>query len=184
MTRIGVVAGFTGGLVALIAFGLFVAFHTAPAPPASAVSAACPVDAKPVDLNFRVKDLSGVEHNLRQYAGKVLLIDFWATWCDPCKAEIPSFVTLYDKYRDMGFEIVGLLSMDEASHVPPFAEQYKMNYPILDANDRTDLEQAYGPIEGLPTSVLVSRDGHLCAQHLGFTPANIFEREIATLLAQ
>jgi thiol-disulfide isomerase/thioredoxin len=183
MTRIGVAAGFAAGVVALAGLALFVSMRTAPPPPSNAARASCPADARPANLDFRLEDLEGREKDLRDYAGKVLLIDFWATWCEPCKAEIPGFIALYDKYRGMGFEIVGLLSLDEVKNVPAFLEKYPMNYQLLDANERPDVEQAYGPIEGLPTSLLIGRDGRICSTHLGFTPAETFEREIAALLA-
>jgi peroxiredoxin len=149
----------------------------------AAGSAACQANAKPADLNFTLKDLHGQSTSLTAYKGKVVLIDFWATWCGPCKLEVPGFVELYDKYKPQGLEIVGLLTQDEVANVPAFAQRFRMNYPILDANDHQDLEDAYGPLWGLPTSFLISKDGLICRSHVGFSPKDQFEREIQALLA-
>lgn len=142
----------------------------------------CDAAPKTANLDFRLRDLSGREVHLRDFAGQVLLLDFWATWCEPCKVEIPGFVSLYDKYRAQGLAVVGLVSMDEMTNVPAFAARYRMNYPILDAIDRADIETAFGPLGGLPTTIVIGRDGRVCSEHLGFTPMERFDAEIRSLL--
>jgi thiol-disulfide isomerase/thioredoxin len=119
---------------------------------------------------------------LEQFRGKVVLLDFWATWCAPCKLEIPGFVELYERYKPHGLEIVGLLTLDSMANVPAFAESFGMVYPVLDATDRPDIEAAFGPIPGLPTTVLLARDGSVCTRHVGYTPKKQFEAEIRALL--
>ena len=155
--------------------------------------ATCPADAKRANLDFRLKDTDGREVRLADYKDKVLLLDFWATWCGPCKVEIPAFVQLYETYKPRGFEVVGVVVMDEFPRAKPFAEQYKMTYPILDGIDRGDLETAFGPFVGLPTTFVIARDGRICAKHLGLPPVRFsfpsvstvkeaFEAEIRSLL--
>ena len=163
-----------------------VASHAADAVPAAAhddeqSSAACLADAKPANLDFTMKDLAGKPVSLTSYKGKVILLNFWATWCGPCKAEIPGFVELQEKYRN-DLIVVGYSVDDEAPKAKAFADEYKINYPILLGEGREDVQDAYGPIWGIPASFIISRDGKVCKKHLGIAPKAVFEREIKALL--
>ena len=164
----------------------------APKPPDAA---ACPADAKPANLNFTLKDTSGKEVRLADYKGKVVLLDFWATWCGPCKVEIPGFIELYAKYKAQGLEVVGVVMLDKFENAKPYAEKMKMTYPILNGDEQQDaIDNAYGPLFGLPMSFIISRDGRVCQKHLGLPGAtkdkdpdaqsvkDIFEAQIKALL--
>jgi len=155
----------------------------APAPDenAQADGAACLANAKPAKLDFTMKDLDGKEVSLTSFKGKVILLNFWATWCGPCKAEIPGFVELQSKYKN-DLVVVGYSVDDEAPKARAFATEYKMNYPILLGEGREDVQDAYGPIWGIPASFIISRDGKVCRKHLGIAPKAQFEREIKALL--
>jgi thiol-disulfide isomerase/thioredoxin len=142
----------------------------------------CPADAKPANLNFTLKDATNRDISLAQYAGKVLVIDFWATWCGPCKVEIPHFVEFQEKYGTAGLQIVGISVDDTADKLAPYIRDMKMNYPVLQGLDHDDVQEAYGPIVGIPVSVIISRDGKICATHTGLTGKDVFEREIRSLL--
>jgi thiol-disulfide isomerase/thioredoxin len=143
--------------------------------------AACMADAKPANLDFTIQDLDGRSVKLADYKGKVILLNFWATWCGPCKAEIPGFVELQDKYRD-DLIVVGYSVDDDEPKARAFAQEYKMNYPVLLGLGREDVQDAYGPIWGIPASFIISRDGRVCKKHLGIAPKAVFEREIKALL--
>jgi peroxiredoxin len=143
---------------------------------------ACPADAKTANLDFTLADLAGRSVNLSEYKGKVILIDFWATWCGPCRVEIPNFVDLYARYHAQGLETFGIVVMDEFSKAKPFAAEFKMNYPVLDGKGHDAIMDALGPVAGLPTTVLIARDGRICAVHAGYADKQTFEREIKTLL--
>jgi thiol-disulfide isomerase/thioredoxin len=143
---------------------------------------ACMVDAKPANLDFTMPDLSGKDVSLSSFKGKVILLNFWATWCGPCKAEIPGFVELQDQYGKDGLVIVGYSVDDDAPKAKAFADQFKMNYPILLGLGREDVQDAYGPIWGIPASFIIGRDGRVCQKHLGIAPKAVFEKEIKALL--
>jgi peroxiredoxin len=158
-------------------------------------AAACPADAKPANLDFTLKDTSGKEVRLADYKGKVVLLDFWATWCGPCKIEIPGFIELYAKYKAQGLEVVGVVMLDKFENAKPYAEKMKMTYPILNGDEQQDaIDNAYGPLFGLPMSFIISRDGRVCQKHLGLPGAtkdkdpdaksvkDIFEAQIKALL--
>jgi len=145
---------------------------------------ACPVEAKAANLNLKFNDLQGKSVSLSDYKGNVILLDFWATWCPPCRKEIPGFIELYNTYKSRGLVVIGV-SMDDAddiADVKHYAAQIKMNYPILlGAGREDDLKPSYGELP-LPTSFVIARDGRICARHDGLTAKEQVEREITALL--
>ena len=128
---------------------------------------------------FSLTDLSGQKLDLSSYRGRVVLLDFWATWCGPCRTEIPRFVDLQSKYQDQGLQIIGISLDDDPKPVRVFYQQFKMNYPVAigDAN----LAERYGGILGLPVTFLIDRDGRIYAKHVGETDVSIIEHEIKSL---
>src|SRR5213593_185643 len=92
-----------------------------------AAGGACPANAKPANLNFTLKDLNNKDVKLSSFKGKVILLDFWATWCGPCKIEIPWFMEFQNKFKDQGFTVVGVSMDDGWPVVRPFVEEMKMN---------------------------------------------------------
>jgi thiol-disulfide isomerase/thioredoxin len=147
---------------------------------APADGAACVANAKPAK-DFTLPTLDGKQLSLASHKGKVVLLNFWATWCGPCKAEIPGFVELQQQYKN-DLVVLGLTVDDTVEKAKPFVEQYKVNYPILLGLGRDDIQDAYGPIHGLPASFLISRDGKVCQRHIGIRAKSQFEREIKALL--
>jgi thiol-disulfide isomerase/thioredoxin len=143
---------------------------------------ACPPNARPANLSFSLKDIHGKGVNLASLKGKVILLDFWATWCGPCKMEIPGFVELQDKYGKDGLVVIGVAVEDSIESIKPFVAQYKMNYIVVNGSDRNDLQDAYGPMLGIPTTFLIGRDGKVCAKHTGVASKEQFEKEIRSLL--
>jgi thiol-disulfide isomerase/thioredoxin len=199
MRRI-VTVGFTAALLLITTSVALVAQAPpkAAAPkPAAGAGAACAADAKPANLDFTLKDVDGKDVRLADYKGKVVLLDFWATWCLPCKMEIPIFIDLYNRYKSQGFEVVSIVLLDRFANAKPYAAKMQMNYPVLDGDPQQDkIDDAYGPLFGLPMSFLIGRDGRLCQKHVGLpgmqgtkepdakTVAQIFETEVKALLAR
>jgi thiol-disulfide isomerase/thioredoxin len=150
--------------------------------PAAGAAGARDPNAKPANLNFTLKDISGKDVKLSSYKGKVVLLNFWATWCGPCKVEIPWFNEFQQKYQDKGFVVLGVSADDTVEQLRPFVAQYKMSYPVLVGLGRDDVQEALGPVYGLPTTLLISRDGKICQRHMGLARKAEFEKSILGLL--
>ena len=149
------------------------------APAAPAAGGSCDQTGK-ATFDFVLKNEFNQPHNLADYKGKVVIVNFWATWCGPCKVEIPDFVKLYAEYKDKGLVILGISVDDSAEQLQTFMREYKMNYPVVQM--RPEVEDAWGPFYGYPTSFIVARDGSICTKHLGPATKEQFEREIKALL--
>jgi cytochrome c biogenesis protein CcmG/thiol:disulfide interchange protein DsbE len=131
-------------------------------------------------FDFSLPNLTGQKLDLSSYRGKLVLLDFWATWCDPCRDEIPHFVELQNKYGGQGLQIIGVSMDDGPEPVRDFYQRFKMNYPVVMGNAKTG--ELYGGVLGLPIAFLIGRDGRITAKHIGATDISVFEREIAALL--
>ena len=115
---------------------------------------------------FTLKDINGQTVRLADYKGKVVLLDFWATWCGPCKIEIPWFMEFEQQFKDRGFAVLGV-AMDEDgwSVVKPYIQDLKMNYRIVLGNEQVG--NLYGGVESLPTTFLIDRQGKIASVHIG-----------------
>jgi thiol-disulfide isomerase/thioredoxin len=149
---------------------------------AASDAAVCPASAKKANLSFTLEDMNGKKVSLAAYKGKVILLDFWATWCGPCKVEIPHFVELQQEYGDKGLAVLGLSVDDTVDKLKPFADEFKMNYPVLVGLGRDDVQDAFGPLWGIPTTFLISRDGRICRKNTGLQGKAKYERDIKALL--
>ena len=171
-TTIGIV------IATAVSFILF----TSHAPKIKAAEDVCESSGKVANLDFTVKDINGKDVALSAFKGSVILLDFWATWCPPCKKEIPGFIQLYNTYKSRGLVVLGVSVDDSTPDVKKFIKQFKMNYPVLIGNDRDDLQQAFAPMPGYPTTFVIARDGRICLHHTGFMPLEQFEEKIKALL--
>jgi cytochrome c biogenesis protein CcmG/thiol:disulfide interchange protein DsbE len=131
--------------------------------------------------DFALKDADGKVVKLSDYRGKVVVLDFWATWCGPCKIEIPWFMEMQRKNKDKGFEVLGVAMDDEGwEAVKPFATKMGMNYRLVIGNDQT--AQMYGGVDALPTTFLIDRGGKIAAVHVGLTSRKDIEDGVQQLL--
>lgn len=117
---------------------------------------------------FVLPDLDGNEVTLADYKGKVVVLDLWATWCPPCRQEIPFLVSLYEEYKDQGLVVVGIgLDQGGASVIAPFVEQNEVTYPILVGGQ--DVSVSYN-VSGIPMTLMIDRDGRVASKDVGFAP--------------
>lgn len=133
------------------------------------------------DLSFVLKDASGADVRLASFKGQPLLVNMWATWCGPCKAEVPWFVELVEKYKDKGFTVVGISTDDTPEQIKAFAEQYKVTYPLLVGKDRPEVLKAFGAENVLPVSWLIKRDGSVHTKVEGIHGQDWFDQHIQEL---
>jgi peroxiredoxin len=131
--------------------------------------------------NFSLKDAAGNAVNLADYRGKVVLVNFWATWCGPCEVEIPWFIEFEQKYKDQGFAVLGV-SMDDDGwkSVQPYVAKHKINYRVMIGSEV--VSQQFGNIDSLPTSFVLDRQGRIAANHVGLVEKKEYQNEIVKLL--
>lgn len=129
---------------------------------------------------FKLLDTQGKWVTLSDFKDKVIILNFWATWCAPCREEIPGFVKLQERYAD-DVVIIGI-SMDQDGHsmVPRFMERYGMNYPVLYGD--SEVSWAYGGITGIPMTFVIDRNLIIQRVYIGYRPESVFERDIQTLI--
>jgi cytochrome c biogenesis protein CcmG/thiol:disulfide interchange protein DsbE len=131
--------------------------------------------------DFSLKDADGKTVHLSDYRGKAVMLDFWATWCPPCKLEIPWLIDIERKNKDHGFEVLGVSMDDEGWEVvKPFMKEVGMNYRVVIGNDTT--AEMYGGVESLPTTFLIDQDGKIAAIHIGLASRKDFEDDVAQVL--
>lgn len=125
--------------------------------------------------DFTLTDLRGNELTLSDYRGKVVFLNFWATWCPPCRSEIPGFVESYKEYRDEGMEIIGI-SVDRAGtdKVLDFARAFEINYPVVMFTPK--IIRDYEPGRAIPTTIIIDRNGRIRHKHIGYMDKSILIR--------
>ncbi len=157
-------------LVALLALSLAPATHVR----ASAV--------KPSPApEWKLKDVDGKVVSSDQFKGKVVVVDFWATWCPPCRTEIPGYISLQKKYADQGLVIVGIsVDTDGPEVVRKFVKEMGINYTIVMADDQ--IQDLFAPIQGYPTTFIIDREGKIRNRKLGREPTEQYEKEILAVL--
>ena len=162
--------------IALVAMCPFLACQTAPqlAQPAPQVGQPAP--------DFTLDDSAGSPFKLSAYQGRVVLLDFWATWCTGCKVEIPWYVEFQNKYRKDGLAAIGV-SMDDDGwkSVMPYLGKNELNYPVVIGNQ--ELAKRYG-VEAMPMTLLIDREGRVAGVHLGLVEKKTWESEIGRLLGK
>ena len=131
--------------------------------------------------DWQLNDPDGQTVKLSDFKGKVVILDFWATWCPPCRAEIPGFIALQKQYAAQGLTVVGVsLDTDGPSVVKSFMKRIGMNYPVVLGNEKTAAD--YGGITAIPTTFVLDRNGNIVSSHQGFASQVVFESEIRPLL--
>jgi peroxiredoxin len=137
--------------------------------------------------NFTLVDINGKKVSLADFRGHPLVVDFWATWCGPCKVEIPWFEKLHDQYASQGLQILGVSADDldkddpaklftEKRDIADFAQKMHMNYPVL--IDADSIANSYGGLDALPTTFFIDKNGKIVASTIGLAPEDLIEADI------
>lgn len=171
MTRKGKGGGVVAAL-AVAAVGAVVFYLLSRAP------SGAPKERQPA-ADFSMSDVNGAKRSLSSYRGKVVLLDFWATWCEPCLEELPDLARLHDSHKDQGFTLIGVaMDAEGVAVVGPFVRQNRIPYPILVSGG--DLPSGY-PIPGFPTAFLIDREGKIVRRYVGPKSYEELERDLAEL---
>ena len=133
--------------------------------------------------DFTLTDLEGTSHALSSYKGKVVLLDFWASWCPPCRAEIPHLVNIYNAYKDKGLVIIGV-GLDKRANLVKIQRELKIDYTVL-VDEKSEVGRLYD-VKGIPRTLILDKEGRIAADHVGFAEGmqKDLEQEIKNLLAE
>lgn len=129
--------------------------------------------------DFSLADIEGNVVNFSQFTGKVIILNFFASWCPPCRQEVPEFIELQNAYGSSGFTMVGI-SLVSAGESKSFSQNMGINYPVL-VDDGT-VSDLYGPVRSIPTTFVIGRDGRVAKHYIGYRSKEVFERDIKELL--
>ena len=140
-----------------------------------------PVENRKAAANFTLENLDGAKWSFADQRGKVVVVNYWATWCPPCRIETPGLVSFADEYKSRGVEMVGVTVDEDLSLVPPFVESYKIKYPILKAG--FDPNAASGGM-ALPTTFLYDKNGNLAKKYTGIVLESTLKSDVDALLAE
>lgn len=133
--------------------------------------------------DFSLTDLQGAVHRLSDYRGKVVVVNFWDTWCGPCRQEIPGFIALQKQYGPDGLQLLGVaLGKEGVDRVKHYSSEAGINYPVLLLGTNNDLLADYGGINSIPATFIIDRGGNIADQHIGYLSQNAFQSMIAPLL--
>lgn len=145
------------------------------------------VDKAPASLvfesapSFTLQNINGENVSLSDFGGKMVILDFWATWCPPCKAEIPHFIELYKQYKDKGLAVIGIaLDVEGINIVRPFVQRYGVVYPVLLSDGQ--VAKAYGGINSIPTTFVIDSTGNIRRKYVGYREKSVFEADIKEFL--
>jgi thiol-disulfide isomerase/thioredoxin len=174
-SRLQNIALIVGGVIVIGAV-LALAFATTPRASAGPAEIGKPIS------SFSLTDLQGVTHSIADYKGRPVLINGWATWCPPCKAEMPALHDFYLKHKAEGFELLAVNSGESRSAVQQFIGQTGFTFPVL-LDTNKDVLDGLG-VSGLPTSIFVGRDGTVKTIHIGGLSPDAIEQQLTPLLSQ
>jgi peroxiredoxin len=135
------------------------------------------------DLAFTLKDMNGRDVRLDEYRGRPIILNFWATWCGPCRTEIPALVDLVDQYKDQRLTVLGVSVDDSPEDLRRFAAEYRINYPVLVGLGQDKLQETYGAVMALPVTWFIRADGSIHLKHEGAATREWLETQVKALLA-
>ena len=138
--------------------------------------------ANEANLDFTLKDMNGADVHLADFRGRPVILNFWATWCGPCKAEIPALIALAEQYKSQNLTVLGVSVDDTAEDLRDFAAEYKMNYPVLLGQGQDKFQETYDALISVPVTWFIRADGTVFRKHKGPASREWFEEQVKAML--